>query len=751
MERFCDLRKMSYSGPRRRLFRPNHRRVIGGCVAVSALLACAAAAQENATIAPSSMPSSMTVLGDKIFSAADDGIHGAELWITDGEPGGARLLKDIWPGVRGSEPSQFHVFGNRLLFAANSPENEAAISESGSELWITDGTLEGTRLVKDINSGGGASDIKWMVNAGGVAYFQADGGGSGAELWRTDGTRAGTVMVKDINPGTIGSDCAKGSAETLPNGQIIFVAYYEGMIGLFVSDGTGAGTQLLMTVNDGTHIETALGGRVLFVTAPEEFGSELWETDGTLPGTRLVKDIYPGPIGSNPGRLTLVDGVCWFAARDPDHGEELWRTDGTSEGTQLVNDLVPDLSDSKPYSLTPADGYVFFVAVAPQLGRELWRTDGTPEGTILLKDIYPGPAESEPYALCAAGDRLFFTAKDPENGEELWLSDGTPEGTRLVKDINPESHQGTPLSSFPDKTVAIGDKVFFRATTEREGCELWRSDGTEAGTILLDDIWYSFVANPSSSPHELTAMNNELYFVASDIEHGNELFRTKGAGSSAELVLDIFPGIASSDPHDLTPVGNVLYFGADDGTNGDELWRSDGTPGGTALVQDFALGRAHAHPHEIVAFGRGICFVAWSEQTGSELCFSDGKGISVVHDIAAGPASSNPRELVVIGSHLYFAANDGVHGDELWVTDGTFPNTRMVYDLLPKASFGSIPSNLAPVEQVLFFSANNGATGTELWSVQPIGEIPRLVADVARPRALIRSVAGGKSKEYDRK
>jgi ELWxxDGT repeat protein len=687
--------------------------------------------QNNKEQAPSSSPNNLCVIGGKLLFTADDGIHGVELWASDGEPGHAHLVKDIWPESVASDPANFYVLGDRVLFVAKAIADVAGLKSWGSELWISDGTPEGTSFVKDVYPGPRSSPIRWMCQRDGVAYFEGTDGPYGDELWRTDGTPDGTSLLKDLWAGLDGSQPARGAAEWLPNGRFLFTGHKDAKNNLFISDGTDHGTKVIMDIEDDSHLELALNGNVLFSNRDKTHGVEPWISDGTAQGTSMLIDIAPGAKDSNPSSFTPFGAIGIFSAGDDARGAELWRTDGTSEGTKFVKDLYPGASSSNPYGFTVAGKYVYFVAVAPQMGREIWRTDGTPDGTILLKDINPGPAESEPYELCDLNGVLFFSARESEHGEELWRSDGTPEGTRLVKDI----YLGE-TGSAPYRIVAMNDHVYFHAYTQANGVELWRSDGTEPGTILLDDIWKDYMSNPSSNPHELTDMNGTLFFVANDFEHGNELWRIDSSSGGAVLVRDIFSGPASSDPHDLTVVGGQLYFGADDGTNGDELWRTDGTPEGTAIVLDYAFGPQHSGPKNMVSYRGTVYFVSWRADDGEELRKVFDGSIKCVRDIAVKEASSNPRELVVVDDDLYFRANDGLHGEELWVTNGDDYNTHMVYDLLPQARIGATPHGLIPVESRLFFAANDYMHGVELWSLDSSDGAPRLVADIAGPHAL---------------
>nr|NCS42022.1 hyalin [Microcystis aeruginosa BS13-10] len=165
----------------------------------------------------------------------------------------------------------------------------------------------------------------------------------------------------------------------------------------------------------------------------------------------------------------------------------------------------------------------------------------------------------------------FFNANDGVNGEELWKSDGTAAGTVLVKDIRPG------YSGFgPRYLTAVGNTLFFTADDGVNGTELWKSDGTAAGTVLVKDIRPGL---STSYPFSLTAVGNTLYFRAYDGVNGYELWKSDGTAAGTVLVKDILPGPIGSNPNYLTAVGNTLFFTANDGVNGWELWALNvGTP-----------------------------------------------------------------------------------------------------------------------------------------------------------------------------
>ena len=171
---------------------------------------------------------------------------------------------------------------------------------------------------------------------------------------------------------------------------------------------------------------TAVDDALFFDGYDSSHGGELWRSDGTIAGTRMVKDIRPGPGGSYsdssyPNELTDVHGTLFFAANDGAHRRELWRSDGTRSGTRMVRDIKPGARDSYPNDLTAVHRHVYFAADDGRHGRyELWRSDGTRAGTTLVKDIWPGFRGSKPGDLTAVGGTLYFAARDAKHGRELW-------------------------------------------------------------------------------------------------------------------------------------------------------------------------------------------------------------------------------------------------------------------------------------------------------------------------------------------
>jgi ELWxxDGT repeat protein len=225
--------------------------------------------------------------------------------------------------------------------------------------------------------------------------------------------------------------------------------------------------------------------------------------------------------------LTAVNGSVLFSATDPAHGYELWKTNGTAAGTVMVQDIAPGSVSSSPSLVTDMGPFALFVATDGSHGRELWRTDGTIGGATMVKDINPGSADSNAANLTESGGLLFFDAFDPTHGTEVWRSDGTPGGTMILKDI----FGGAGGSRDPFKTgygsnrplfADVGGTTYFGAFTPSSGSELWKTDGTTAGTVLEADIYAS---NEGSNPNGLVSVNGHLVFFADDGRHGQEPWR----------------------------------------------------------------------------------------------------------------------------------------------------------------------------------------------------------------------------------
>ena len=171
----------------------------------------------------------------------------------------------------------------------------------------------------------------------------------------------------------------------------------------------------------------------------------------------------------------------------------------------------------------------------------------------MVKNIRIG-GDSDPEEFFSVGDTLFFAADDGVHGRELWKSDGTWAGTVMVKDITEVG--GSSLSGF----TAFDSLLYFRVSDQ-----LWKSDGTADGTEMVKAF---------TNLDEIEPTSNILFLKADDGIHGDELWKSDGTEAGTTLVKDIYGGAEDSDIYDITSVDGFVIFQADDGTHG----RNCGSP-----------------------------------------------------------------------------------------------------------------------------------------------------------------------------
>jgi ELWxxDGT repeat protein len=688
---------------------------------------------------------------DHLYFAANDGVHGIELWRTDGTATGTEIVADLNPGFASSlsadpiYPTPMVVANGKLFFVA-------ATESASVQLWQTDGTAMGTQQVTHFGSMPAFANlgarISRMTAGDSQLYFLGDDGVHGMEWWRTDGSNTGTVLLTDFSlDGSPASAAFFGQA--VVGDTLIFSVNndFSGAFKLFRSDPvTSAVVEIVPDavgfVPGAAPTMVAVGDVVYFVASDVAHGQELWRSDGTAAGTSIVRDINPGPAYGNITGLFNHGGTLYFTADDGEHGQELWKTDGTATGTIMVKDIAPDTGDrpawptgSTAMNFATVGDILYFSANDGVHGQELWRSDGTDNGTFMVRDIIAEPSleslstfaapmvatsDSFPVNLAAVGSDLYFLVR----GNQLWRSNGTSEGTTRVHSFD------MPFGSAVFGLTALGDQLLFSAADGSHGQELWTVVGPETSARLIRDI----NETTSDAVHWLSSatFGDATFFAASDGVHGFELWKTDGTAAGTMMIKDMHPTfnqtvpwgfgtyqVSDSNPRDFTVVGNWLYFTAEDGTHGQELWRTDGTSAGTTLVADLRPGMATGW------FGE---FPAWS----------------------------NISNMLAVGDDLYFTADDGLHGQELWMSDGSEVGTVFIEDIntqlepviwpladslmgaagpegVPSTGMAPAGSNIQSLVQMngrVYFSANDGVHGQELWMSDGTPDGTLLVADI---------------------
>lgn len=317
-------------------------------------------------------------------------------------------------------------------------------------------------------------------------------------------------------------------------------------------------------------------------------GRELWKSDGTEAGTVMVKDIRPGSAGSDPEWLTVSNGILYFSANNGVNGGELWRSDGTEAGTVMVTDLTPG-NNTYPFQLTDVNGVLFFAISNSNpvvANRGLWKSNGTAAGTVKVAGTYNNTVGSgfiTPTELVNVNGTLFFTGQWPSLPltTTLWKSDGTEAGTVMVS----TNTARFPFGIQPAYLAALNNEVYFAADIDTEsGGALWKSDGTEGGTVVVKDM---DVNSTGGGVQYLANIGNTLYFSGFPGASANsELWKSDGSAAGTIFVKDVNPGLSGSNSSNFTDHGGRVYFVANTADYGSEIWATDGTETGTALVAD---------------------------------------------------------------------------------------------------------------------------------------------------------------------
>jgi ELWxxDGT repeat protein len=395
----------------------------------------------------------------------------------------------------------------------------------GRELWRSDGTTAGTALLKDISGGSAASYFgqydmapPWYVSVGGLDYFFVLLGRR--ELWRTDGTEAGTVRVHDFGP--------------FRNTRSPQFEYPRQL--------------------------TALGGTFFFVIDDGEHGTELWRSDGTEAGTRLVEDLAVGRA-SSPIDNVVATGRQLFVTV----GSRLLRCDERGPLTLLAT-----------YSAGVRSIHAFADGALFSSSQDLYRTDGTPQGTVRLLHL----DATFPSTVVASAERgFFFAPRSNSTVDDVWVTDGTSAGTSR-------------FGSFPrgPRSVAVvGGRLFIAACRDfARPCEVWSTDGTEQGTVQV-------LSSNNGSFTDLVMVGGQVLFRSYEDGPGGPVSGLWAVGANGRGARRILQA-SMIDAETLREVDGVLFFRA--GGPGQcttlfcdlDLWRTDGTEEGTVMIRAFPPG-----------------------------------------------------------------------------------------------------------------------------------------------------------------
>lgn len=374
--------------------------------------------------------------GDAFFRAPVPGITALALWETDGTIAGTQAIRDN--EARIVIPSPKHaivILGEDAVFVRDSGE---------LELWITDGSREGTRQIHPTQR---FSDFGEIVSVGNLVYFVAEEGLYGRELWSTDGSDESTRLVSDLS-------------------------------------------------NENGHLNwslelTGTSGEVYFAASDTHGGTEPWRFGLVEGSPQPLADLVPGGASSAPTSFTKAGDTVIFVAKDAAGNKQLWSVD---DPTAPLTDWDDGTGIQFSLFFPDTEGCWFFTRSDKGPGAILWFTDGTISGTRAVERYLDGPGKHFPRILGIVGERIYFTRETIVNGRELWSTrldtlttggkpwtdDALPSGATLARDISP----GAQNSDIRLGSPVNGALVFTMANADGTHT-LWRSDGTPEGTLPI--------------------------------------------------------------------------------------------------------------------------------------------------------------------------------------------------------------------------------------------------------------------------
>ena len=684
----------------------------------------------------SSLPSGFTALGDTAYFSARDPERGEELFQTDGTTEGTRRVSDICRGLCDSYPGELTRWRGYLWFHAHR-------TDMGYELWsvAADG---GVRLEADLLPGRDGSFPRDFFIWSDRLYFRAElGDDQGTRWYRIDQPGAAPVPAAELAFG-VGP---LHQMRTLGDGLLVTeLGDDQSRLWFLASPASHA---LLLETVDGGLAPLGQLGTIAFYAQLGAAEWALWASDGTPGGTRRVQRL--GRISARPGAVA-GDALLFSAAGTEEDGLGLWTVmaSGSAVPLHVTETTGPS---SSPFArtawgedaarlafLSRAAGEVWSVAgigvgrladleglrdlvrlgdgLAATDTTSVWRLDGT-RAPVLL---YEGQTPTEP---TIAGSTLFFGTYG--TGQELWASDGTAEGTRLVVDADPSWSDGCPIlcpgppPTYPRELTAKGDGrlAFVVDPQGSTGEQIWLSDGTSGGTVVLGD-GEPLADDGPFAVDQLTAVGDALFFVGvhqdeADRSPRQALWRWR-PGSAPERLTEVTPdGELSLVRHLPMAAAGARLFVALPWTGGSELWTA-GATGPARRVHRFGSVADPAYVRAIGPFGSRVLLAVLDLARGEEPWVSDGVTTTFLGDLEPGAPSSRPTGFTTVGACSLFAAAGGGLGHELWLTDGTAAGTVPVLDLAPRGG-ASTPRAITPAGGRIYFVADDSFHGRELFAV----------------------------------
>lgn len=687
----------------------------------------------------------MYSFNNELILAADDGVHGKEIWKSDGTLAGTVLLKDIVPNAGGSISGDFNILllNNKFHFIVN--------LGTGYALYASDGTEAGTVSVKPVRAPqlNGISADNYFVFEG----FDPDAGGM--EPWISDGTSAGTRMLKNLMPGNTSS--MANSKFIKLNNKIYFDSYANGVnqaYGNYIweTDGTEAGTVLFSTPPETVLYGKSSDGKHLILTKPN-YWNRYWVTNGNSSQTFEITDI------GMPYNNSFIDlnSKIYLTGNNPKNGTELFYVDPVSQSSTLASD-ISRFESSAPHSFSVLNNELIFVAADRQYNNQLYkrnkittqyerlsnfggssfvgmfskpqdtffkvgnylytkngtpnpmsglyRTDGTAANSVELSTSPGTVTYDNSFYVNLNDNTLLFSGYNNVLGTELWKIDNTSDTAVLVKDISTDD-MGSMYNTDSQTAVLNGFAYFVAKENGKLG--IWKSDGTSAGTSKA--VQFSYQDGGDGDIKVLKSFNNKLFFTKRKENNSsysqNELWTSDGDQASAVLLKDYTISYGGGSISRETEVlnGKLLYttMGYPSG-----LHSTDGTVAGTTEI----LNSNFFGETKFKKCGNQLFF---TNNNGAQLWKTDG---TTSGTFSLSSNLSSVKDMVCANNYLYFLNGDS---QKVWKTNGTVSNTIQM-DIFVTNDDNQLLANeniekLATDGERLYLSIATKNHGSELYEI----------------------------------
>ena len=702
-----------------------------------------------------SYPNKGIIFQNKLYFSGYIPEIASQFWVSDGTSLGTNLVKSDFSGNVKGDIFEMGVFNNQLFFILTQ-NRDAGTGYNFRSLWKSDGTYNGTTIVF---SGGQLQGIVKYKNYLVFSNQQPDY----AYPWHAfikmsldnfsytthfttfsnrhfifndnfyfityNPSNTNSSQLRIVNDDFTYNNFVATLSDKISNAWV-FVGinlfyiqtestifnqspdYYYKTYDLFASDGTTGGTKKFSDLNsnikvtDSNNAINLIDNTLYFNAFHPTNGYELWQTNGTISGTSLVKDLNLKKASSKPEHFTDFGNKILFFANDIEHGRELWGINTPTEEVKLELDLTHSSQILEDISSNKIDKNDFgvinnkLIYINPEL-QKIFSYDGTNTPVVLENSWIDHKSDDDFFFTKYNGKLYYRSGRNTINtGSELWATDGTPAGTTLIRDLN-VGYNG----SHPRNLIVLNSKLLFTINSPPAIC---KTDGTTNGTFITQ----IFPNNLFILPYTGVVNSSKYFFSVYNFTTGQGELWT----ATENTVVKIKNVYVDNFQEKMQVISDIVYFkNANSPTP--ELWRSDGTTAGTYIIESLP----NNSPRDLFTFNQSLYFTITEGQTTS-IYKTDGSinGKIKVKTLDNNYSYTNTKKFLINANKFIFSLTQYYpHREEIWESDGTEDGTKRIYTLrkdIPPVSESGI-SEFFLKNNTLYFAVDDGINGKELWKM----------------------------------